>query len=91
MAVYDAEACGVLEVTDTGIGISREDQLRVFERFYRVDRARTRAVGGTGLGLAIVKHLVQLYDGHIDLVSELGRGSRFIVRIPLAGQISVAS
>lgn len=91
VAVYDADGHGVLEVTDTGIGISREDQLRVFERFYRVDRARTRAVGGTGLGLAIVKHLVQLYDGRIELVSELGKGSRFSVRIPLAARIPATS
>lgn len=82
---------GTLEVSDTGVGISREDQLRVFERFYRVDRARTRAVGGTGLGLAIVKHLVQMYDGRIDLTSELGRGSRFTVRLPLADRKSARS
>lgn len=74
---------GVIEVSDTGIGIARDDQLRVFERFYRVDRARARAVGGTGLGLAIVKHLVQMYQGRIELISELGRGSRFTVRLPL--------
>lgn len=85
VVVSQIERFGVFEVVDTGIGISREDQLRVFERFYRVDRARTRAVGGTGLGLAIVKHLVQLYAGRIDLSSELGKGSRFTVQIPLAG------
>ena len=71
-----------LEVSDTGIGISRDEQPRVFERFYRVDRARARTVGGTGLGLAIVKHLVQSYAGTISLHSELGKGSRFVVRLP---------
>jgi two-component system phosphate regulon sensor histidine kinase PhoR len=86
VVVSSSDGSGILEVIDTGIGISREDQLRVFERFYRVDRARTRAVGGTGLGLAIVKHLVQSYEGRIELSSELGRGSRFTVRIPLIDQ-----
>ncbi|MBL8848548.1 MAG: PAS domain-containing protein, partial [Planctomycetaceae bacterium] len=84
VTVSGSDGCGVLEVADTGVGIPRDEQLRVFERFYRVDRARTRAVGGTGLGLAIVKHLVQAYQGRIDLSSEVGRGSRFVVRIPLA-------
>lgn len=83
-AVYEADGYGVLEVADTGIGIPREEQARVFERFYRVDRARSRAVGGTGLGLAIVKHLVQQYQGRIELFSELGRGSRFVVHLRLA-------
>jgi len=84
VTVYSEPGWGVIEVNDTGIGIARDEQLRVFERFYRVDRARTRAVGGTGLGLAIVKHLVQMYQGRVELNSELGRGSRFLVRLPLA-------
>lgn len=84
VTVSQSDGWGLLEVADTGIGIPRDEQLRVFERFYRVDRARTRAIGGTGLGLAIVKHLVQTYQGRVELSSEVGRGSRFTVRIPLA-------
>jgi two-component system phosphate regulon sensor histidine kinase PhoR len=72
-------------VADTGVGIAKEHQSRVFERFFRVDRARSRAVGGTGLGLSIVKHLVQAFDGRIELESEQGRGSRFIVTLPIGG------
>lgn len=75
---------GILEVTDTGIGIPREEQSRIFERFYRVDRARTRAIGGTGLGLSIVKHIVQQFGGDVEVTSELGKGSRFTVRLPLS-------
>jgi signal transduction histidine kinase len=73
----------VLEVADTGIGIPQRDQGRVFERFYRVDRARSRETGGTGLGLSIVRHVVENHGGRVELESELGRGSRFTVRLPL--------
>lgn len=79
---------GILEVADTGIGIAREDQQRIFERFYRVDRARARSVGGTGLGLSIVKHVVQQFRGDIAVSSELGKGTRFTVRIPLGAAAS---
>ncbi|MDI3328655.1 MAG: ATP-binding protein [Alicyclobacillaceae bacterium] len=71
-----------IEVSDTGIGIPPEDQERVFERFYRVDKARARSTGGTGLGLAIVKHIVQLHGGRVEVQSAPGRGSRFTVRLP---------
>lgn len=66
-----------VHVTDTGIGIPVEDQQRVFERFYRVDRARSRASGGTGLGLAIVKHIISAHGGEVGVSSELGQGSDF--------------
>ena len=69
----------LLKVADTGIGIPKEDQDRVFERFYRVDKSRSRETGGTGLGLAIVKHIVQLHDGTIKLDSELDRGTEITV------------
>lgn len=72
----------VLEVSDTGMGIPLEAQARVFERFYRVDKARSRDRGGTGLGLAIVKHAVESHNGRVELVSELGQGSTFTVRLP---------
>jgi signal transduction histidine kinase/HAMP domain-containing protein len=77
---------GVAELTvvDTGIGIPARDQTRVFERFYRVDRARSRETGGTGLGLSIVKHVVENHGGTVSLESALGEGSRFSVRLPLA-------
>jgi len=71
-----------LEVADTGIGIPRDELNRVFERFYRVDKARSRELGGTGLGLSIVKHLVQSVGGHVEVTSRVGTGSQFIVRIP---------
>ena len=73
----------VLRVVDDGMGIPLEAQTRVFERFYRVDRARSRDRGGTGLGLAIVKHVAELHGGSIELTSELGQGSTFGVRFPL--------
>jgi two-component system phosphate regulon sensor histidine kinase PhoR len=72
------------EVEDTGIGIPAADLPRVFERFYRVDKARSRAVGGTGLGLAIVKHLVQAMKGQVRVHSTVGKGTTFRVTLPRA-------
>ncbi len=77
-------AAVVIEVEDNGIGIARKHQSRVFERFYRVDKARSRELGGTGLGLSIVKHLAQAFGGRIGLTSEIGVGSTFQVRLPRA-------
>jgi Signal transduction histidine kinase len=73
-----------VEVKDTGIGIPHEHQQRIFERFYRVDAARSRELGGTGLGLSIVKHLAQMFDGSVSVESKPFEGSRFIVRLPQA-------
>lgn len=72
----------VIEVTDTGIGIAPEHQQRIFERFYRVDRARSREHGGTGLGLAIVKHIAQAHAGEVSVRSTLHHGSTFTLRLP---------
>ena len=73
----------VLEVSDTGIGMAAEDLPYIFERFYRTDRSRDRETGGSGLGLAITKALVEAHDGVITVESELEKGSRFIVKLPL--------
>lgn len=84
VSVRMEEGKAVLAVTDNGLGIPEEDQARIFERFYRVDKARSLEVGGTGLGLSIVKHLVQWLDGTIELDSTPGSGSTFRVYLNLA-------
>jgi two-component system phosphate regulon sensor histidine kinase PhoR len=73
-----------IEVEDTGIGIAPTDQARVFERFYRVDKARSRELGGTGLGLSIVKHLAQAFHGSVGLVSKPRQGSTFRITLRCA-------
>jgi signal transduction histidine kinase len=81
-AIQNREA--VVSVSDTGIGIPLADQERIFERFYRVDAARSREAGGTGLGLSIARHIVEVHGGRIWLESEVGAGSKFSFSIPLA-------
>jgi two-component system phosphate regulon sensor histidine kinase PhoR len=76
----------VLAVEDSGTGIEPQHLPRLFERFYRVDRARSRAMGGTGLGLAIVKHIAQAHGGGVDVESVPGRGSTFSLHIPAGGK-----
>lgn len=73
-----------IAVTDQGPGIEEEHLPRLWERFYRVDQARSREAGGTGLGLAIVKHIALSHGGSVDVTSEIGRGSRFVINLPLA-------
>lgn len=71
-----------IDVADRGCGIEREHLARIFERFYRVDKARSRKLGGTGLGLSIVKHIVQAHGGSVSVESAPGAGSTFTIRLP---------
>ena len=80
-----------IHVTDTGSGIPAADLPHVFERFYRADKARSRALGGTGLGLSIVKHIVQIHGGSVRAESKVGEGSTFILRLPGAASTSATS
>ena len=92
VSVYTRQNNGVtenvLEVADNGIGIPKEHQDRIFERFYRVDKSRSKSTGGTGLGLAIVKHIVaKHHNAHIELESELGKGTT--IRVVFADNMTV--
>ena len=82
--ISQTDRLATIEVADTGIGISAEHQSRIFERFYRVDKSRSRDMGGTGLGLAIVKHLAQAFEGSVELTSTEGEGSTFTIQFPLS-------
>lgn len=82
VSISDEGSYGVITVSDTGIGIPRDDVERVFERFYRVDRSRSRKAGGTGLGLAIVKHIVEYHGGSVVLHSEVNKGTTVAVKLP---------
>jgi len=80
---------GIVEITvvDQGIGISETDITRVFERFYRVDPARSRETGGTGLGLSIVKHVIGNHGGEVSVWSSEGVGSTFVIRLPIGEEV----
>jgi two-component system, OmpR family, phosphate regulon sensor histidine kinase PhoR len=82
LSAREADKSLVISVTDSGLGIPKEHLSRIFERFYRVDRDRSRELGGTGLGLSIVKHIVEAHRGTVEAQSELGRGSSFTITFP---------
>jgi two-component system phosphate regulon sensor histidine kinase PhoR len=82
ISAYSEDSNINLEISDTGIGIPKENLNRIFERFYRVDNTRSRKLGGTGLGLSIVKHIAIIHNGKIDVKSEVGKGSRFLITLP---------
>ena len=84
--MFPVGALAVVEVEDHGIGIPQRHQARIFERFYRVDRGRSRSNGGTGLGLAIVKHVVQNHGGQVSVESVPGSSSIFRIELPLVGE-----
>ena len=79
----------VIEVSDTGIGIPKEDIKRIFERFYRVDKGRSRAQGGTGLGLSIAHNIIKQHKGSIKVSSELEKGSIFTVYFPVDNSVDI--
>lgn len=85
LSVHHKNEAVSIQVSDEGIGIEQQDIPRIFERFYRVDAARSRDTGGTGLGLAIVKHIVELHQGQIEVDSEYGKGTSFTVSLPAVG------
>ena len=82
MRVQQQGDAGVVTVADTGVGIAPEHLPHVFDRFYRVDKARTRAEGGTGLGLSIAQSIVQAHGGRIEVTSAVGHGTVFTVILP---------
>ncbi|MEX2420751.1 MAG: ATP-binding protein, partial [Actinomycetota bacterium] len=84
VSIEERDGFQVLPVADTGLGIPQQDLTRIFERFYRVDAARSRETGGTGLGLSIVRHAVERHGGNIRVDSLLGEGTTFTVTLPIA-------
>jgi signal transduction histidine kinase len=86
--VCETNGRAVLEVNDNGVGVPPEAAPHIFERFYRVDKARSRQMGGAGLGLSIVKAIVTAHGGQVKVESVEGRGSRFLVELPIANKTS---
>ena len=82
VVVTNAESEISIAVKDNGVGIDKKHHARLFERFYRVDKSRSRKMGGTGLGLAIVKHIARVHAGRVSVTSEPGEGSVFSIHLP---------
>ncbi|MED1619356.1 ATP-binding protein, partial [Aneurinibacillus migulanus] len=80
----------IVKISDTGIGIPKEDQVRVFERFFKADRARERSKGGSGLGLSIVKKIIEMHEGTIFVNSEEGKGTIFTISIPIQSHLETS-
>ena len=85
MSAEEKDGAAIISVRDNGMGIAESEQSRIFERFYRVDKARSREMGGAGLGLSIAQWIVQQHHGKILVESTLGAGSIFRVQLPMAG------
>jgi len=83
ITIHTKDQSAVVEIADTGIGIGPEDLPHIFDRFYRVDKSRSRLQGGSGLGLAIVKKIIEEHDGTISVTSTAGKGSTFFITLPL--------
>ena len=83
VSVTQENANAVLTVRDDGIGIAEEHRDRLFERFYRVDKSRSRELGGTGLGLAIVKHIALTHNGKVEVITDVGKGAEFRIILAL--------
>ncbi len=81
--VYRLDFSAIIEVEDQGMGIPEDDQKRIFERFYTVDKSRSRRISGTGLGLAIVKHIIKAHNGEITMISKAKQGTKFLIKLPL--------
>ncbi len=87
VSLYKEGEKGVIKVSDNGMGIPKEDLPRIFERFYRVEKARTRSLGGTGLGLSIASEIIKAHDGTIEINSEVEKGTEVIIKLPLEEEI----
>jgi signal transduction histidine kinase len=83
LSIFKRDKCACFSVTDHGIGISADNQAKIFDRFFRIDTSRSRETGGSGLGLAIAKWIIEIHSGKINVISKPGKGSTFEIELPL--------